>query len=235
MNILPIDETRKLFNNIEMSVESFERFSRYADLLVEWNEKINLTAITDPQGITEKHFLDSVLPFSFIDIPENAAVVDVGTGAGFPGIPLKIMRDDIRLTLLDSLQKRINFLNTVCDSLLINSDNIHSRAEDAGQGTMREKYDIATARAVARLSVLCEYCLPLVKVGGAFVALKGSSGEDELQDSQNAVKLLGGEVELVKKYNLPSGDERTLVVIRKVSPTPKVYPRSKGKMNKAPL
>lgn len=235
MNILPIDETRKLFNNIELSVENFERFSRYADLLVEWNEKINLTAITDPQGITEKHFLDSVLPFSFIDVPENAAVIDVGTGAGFPGIPLKIMRDDIRLTLLDSLQKRINFLNTVCDSLSINSDSVHSRAEDAGQGIMREKYDIVTARAVARLSVLCEYCLPLVKVGGAFVALKGASGEEELQDSANAIKILGGKVELVKKYNLPSGDERTLVVIRKVSPTPKVYPRSKGKMNKAPL
>lgn len=235
MNILPIDETRNLFGNIALSDENYARFSRYADLLVEWNEKINLTAITDPQGITEKHFLDSILPYEWVNLPENASVIDVGTGAGFPGIPLKIMRDDIHLTLLDSLNKRINFLNTVCDDLNIIADCIHGRAEDMGTTQLREKFDIATARAVARLSVLCEYCLPLVKVGGMFVALKGSSGVDELKDAENAIKKLGGEPVSAREYSLPCGDGRTLVIIKKIAPTPKGYPRPKGKMNKNPL
>lgn len=235
MNILPIDETRKLFDNIVLSDENYDKFSRYADLLVEWNEKINLTAITDPAGITEKHFLDSVLPYEWVNVPNGASVIDVGTGAGFPGIPLKIMRDDIRLTLLDSLNKRINFLNTVCDDLGITAECIHGRAEDMGTAQLREKFDVATARAVARLSVLCEYCLPLVKVGGMFVALKGSSGIDEIKDAENAIKKLGGELITAKEYALPCGDGRTLVIIKKIAPTPKGYPRPKGKMNKNPL
>lgn len=235
MNILPIDKTRDLFGNIALSDENYARFSRYADLLVEWNEKINLTAITDPAGITEKHFLDSVLPYEWVDTPNGASVIDVGTGAGFPGIPLKIMRDDIRLTLLDSLNKRINFLNTVCSDIGVTAECIHGRAEDMGTSQLREKFDVATARAVARLSVLCEYCLPLVKVGGVFVALKGSSGIDEIKDAENAIKKLGGKLETVKEYCLPCGDGRTLVVVKKVAPTPKGYPRPKGKMNKNPL
>lgn len=235
MNLLPIDKTRELFGNIALSDENYARFSRYADLLVEWNEKINLTAITDPAGITEKHFLDSILPYEWVDLPENASVIDVGTGAGFPGIPLKIMRDDIRLTLLDSLNKRINFLNAVCSDIGVTAECIHGRAEDMGTSQLREKFDVATARAVARLSVLCEYCLPLVKVGGTFVALKGSSGIDEIKDAENAIKKLGGKLETVKEYCLPCGDGRTLVVIKKVASTPKGYPRPKGKMNKNPL
>ncbi len=235
MNILDFDKTKKLFGEIALSPEQYDKLSRYADLLVEWNEKINLTAITDPVGITEKHFLDSILPFSMVDMPLGASVIDVGTGAGFPGIPLKIWREDISLTLLDSLNKRINFLNTVCEEIDAPAKAIHGRAEDMGQGELRESFDIATARAVARLSVLCEYCMPYVKVGGAFVALKGSSGNEELKEAENAIKILGGRPEKAISYTLPEGDERTLIVIRKIKPTPKLYPRAKGKMNKAPL
>ncbi len=235
MNILPFDSTKELFGSIELTEKQYEKLSKYADLLVEWNGKINLTAITDPKGITEKHFLDSILPFTMVNLPETPSVIDEGTGAGFPGIPLKIYNENVRLTLLDSLNKRISFLNAVCEEIGTPAAAIHGRAEDMGQGELRESFDIATARAVARLSVLCEYCLPYVKVGGAFIALKGSSGMDELRDAENAIKVLGGRVELAKAYSLPDGDERTLIVIRKVKATPKTYPRPKGKMNKSPL
>lgn len=234
-----IDKTRllRLFSsqNIHISEAQAEQFENYAGLLVEWNQKINLTAITEPQEIEEKHFLDSCLPFADIDIPEFASVVDVGTGAGFPGIPLKIIRPDIGLTLVDSLQKRITFLETVCAQLGVMAKTIHGRAEELGRSDMRESFDIATARAVARLSVLCEYCLPFVKVGGVFVALKGRDCAEEIRLAYTAIKTMGGEILKTVGYSLPSGDGRTAVIIKKVKPTPPAYPRTKAKMEKKPL
>ena len=234
-----IDKTRllRLFSsqNIHISEAQAEQFENYAGLLVEWNQKINLTAITEPQEIEEKHFLDSCLPFADIDIPEFASVVDVGTGAGFPGIPLKIIRPDIGLTLVDSLQKRITFLETVCAQLGVMAKTIHGRAEELGRSDMRESFDIATARAVARLSVLCEYCLPFVIVGGVFVALKGRDCAEEIRLAYTAIKTMGGVILKTVEYSLPSGDGRTAVIIKKVKPTPPAYPRTKAKMEKKPL
>ncbi len=237
MNLTSFEELKALFNgaSLELGAEQYEKFATYADMLVEWNKKINLTAITDAEGIAAKHFLDSVLPLTMFDMPQNASIIDVGTGAGFPGIPMKIMRSDLSLTLMDSLNKRVNFLNEVCSKIGISADCTHERAEDSGKGEKREKFDIATARAVARLSVLAEYCLPFVKVGGAFVALKGGECADEIKEAYTAIKTLGGKTEKVVEYALPNGDKRTLVVIRKIAPTPKAYPRPKGKMNKKPL
>lgn len=213
-----------------------ERFDKYAQLLVEWNEKINLTAITEAEEIIVKHFADSVMPFSMLDLPDNCSVIDVGTGAGFPSCPLKICRDDIKITLLDSLNKRIHFLEEVSNILELNAACIHGRAEECGQKpSMREKFDIATARAVAGLPELCEYCLPFVKKGGMFVALKGSSGREELSKADNAIKLLGGEIKNCKEYSLDNGDTRTLIVIKKISQTPTKYPRNHGAMTKKPL
>ena len=170
-------------------------------------------------------------------IPQGGSLIDVGTGAGFPGIPMKLIRPDIKLTLLDSLAKRLGFLSEVCSSLGIEAELIHGRAEDLGRLELREKFDVATARAVARLSVLCEYCLPLVKPGGSFLALKGSPAEAdaEAEAAARGIGLLGGKISRVERYSLPGGDSRTLIVIDKLSHTPSKYPRPKGKMNKAPL
>lgn len=231
-------EFNKLFacGNTAVTDEQYTALEKYSRLLVLWNEKINLTAITDPEGIALKHFFDSVYPFTLIDIPDNASVIDVGTGAGFPSCPLKIFRRDIKLTLLDSLNKRIKFLQEVSDTLGLDAKCIHARAEDLGKdAAYREKYDIACARAVANLAELCEYCLPFVKLGGKFVALKGSNGNEELAQAENAIKTLGGKVELKQEYTLPNGDGRTLIVIKKVAQTPEKYPRNKGQMKKKKL
>lgn len=231
-------EFEKLFTQGGMSVsgEQYNRLMKYSELLAEWNEKINLTAITDPEGISLKHFYDSVYPFTMIDIPQGADLIDVGTGAGFPSCPLKIFRGDINLTLLDSLNKRIKFLQTLSDAVNLNASCVHGRAEDLGRDSnFREKYDIACARAVANLTELCEYCLPFVKTGGKFAALKGSDGLNELKEAENAVKILGGKVEKAEKYALPNGDGRTLIVIKKVTATPEKYPRNKGQMKKKRL
>lgn len=227
----------ELFNGIgiRLSETQLQSFDRYARLLLEWNEKINLTAITDGEGIEQKHFLDSVLPFTKVQLPQGYSVIDIGTGAGFPSCPLKIVRSDIKLTLLDSLNKRINFLETLSDEIGLEAQCIHGRAEELAKGGMREAFDCAVARAVARLNVLCEYCLPYVKVGGEFIALKGSSGREELDEAENAVKTLGGEVEHFEEYCLPCGDKRSLIVIRKTRPTDTRYPRNKGQMTKKPL
>lgn len=234
-----IDKTR-LVNSfagagISLSDIQAEQFSAYAELLIEWNQKINLTAITDPREIEEKHFLDSCLPFGDLDDMPGASVIDIGTGAGFPGIPLKILCPDTRLTLMDSLNKRISFLETVCAAIGVSAKTIHGRAEELGRLDLRESFDLATARAVARLSVLSEYCLPFVKVGGMFVALKGRDCAEEIRLAYTAIKTMGGEIATVKEYNLPCGDSRTAVVIKKIKPTPPAYPRSKAKMDKKPL
>ena len=218
----------------------YAAFSRYAELLCEWNEKMNLTAITDPEGIALKHFFDSVYPFKLVSPAEGGTFIDVGTGAGFPAIPLKIYRGDIHITLLDGLNKRVNFLKAVSDEIGLGAECIHGRAEEAGRfiregNPLRESFDIASARAVAELRELCEYCLPFVKVGGRFYALKGKNGLNELDDAEGAVKTLGGKIEAAKEYRLPNGDERVLIVIGKVKPTPDKYPRNAGQMKKKPL
>ena len=212
--------------------EHKEKFDAYYKLLAEWNEKINLTAITQYDEVFVKHFEDSLYGADLI--PNNAALCDVGSGAGFPGIPLNIVRSDVNVTLIDSLNKRINFLQTVAEELNLNINCIHIRAEDAGRSTMRESFDVVCARAVARLNTLCEYCLPLVKVGGVFLAYK-SVADEEVKESQNAIKLLGGRIEEVKKFNLSNGDGRSIVVIKKISATPQKYPRGKGKERSLPL
>lgn len=234
--ILPYPEFAEIFNkeNLPVSEEQYGKFKKYAVLLVEWNQKINLTAITDPHGITVKHFLDSVLPLKFLDIPDGASLIDVGTGAGFPGIPLKIMRPDISLTLLDSLNKRVNFLSDVCAALELDVPCVHARAEEFGRNeNYRERYDFAAARAVAAMPVLAEYCLPYVKIGGTFVALKGRS--ENYKDSENAIKILGGEISDVTEYALPDGDGRLLICVKKIKETPSKYPRNSGQISKKPL
>ena len=236
--IINKNEFIDLFSKGEMTVSDsqYDRLKKYSELLVEWNEKINLTAITDPEGISLKHFYDSVYPFTMVDLPENATLIDVGTGAGFPSCPLKIFRDDINLTLLDSLNKRIKFLQTVSDEIGLSAQCVHGRAEEMGKNSdFREQYDVACARAVANLTELCEYCMPFVKVNGIFVALKGSNGLEELKSAENAIKILGGKVEKALEYTLPNGDGRVLIVIKKVSQTPSKYPRNKGQMKKRSL
>jgi len=211
------------------------RFFEYKRLLLEWNEKMNLTAITDDREIILKHFIDSlsILPY----VKEVRNVVDVGTGAGFPGIPLKIALPGLEAVLMDSLEKRIKFLETVIGELgLDGARAVHSRAEDAGRSEKyREAFDVAVARAVASLPVLLEYCLPLVKTGGIFVAMKGSS-EDEVAASGIALDILGGEIEEVKNFVLPGSDmKRSVIIVRKVRQTPTKYPRKAGKPSKEPL
>lgn len=234
--ILPYNEAEEMFKSfgLNLNEEMYRNFDVYAELLVSWNEKINLTAITDPLGITEKHFLDSLAPFRDDIIPQNSSVIDVGTGAGFPGIPMKIYRNDLKVTLLDSLNKRINFLTEVSDKLSLDMNCIHSRAEDgAKKADLREQFDIATARAVAPLPILCEYCLPYVKIGGKFVALKGPN--EDAKDSFTAYRTLGAEISNVKEYKLPCGDKRQIIVYNKIKDTPKKYPRNPSQIDKKPL
>lgn len=218
----------------QVSEGQYAKLCEYARTLVEWNEKMNLTGITDPDGIAEKHFLDSILPLKFLEIPDGGKVIDVGTGAGFPGVPIKIYRPDIKLTLLDSLNKRVNFLSAACEAAGITAELVHARAEEGGRDTRyREKFDIAFARAVAAMPVLAEYCLPYVKVGGVFAAMKGPS--ENYRDGENAVKLLSGEIADVKEYRLPNGDKRVLIIVRKIAPTAGKYPRNGGQISKKPL
>lgn len=214
-----------------------EKLTLYGNLLVEWNEKMNLTAITDPEGILYKHFFDCILFLKHIEIPQNATLVDVGTGAGFPGMVLKIMREDLDITLIDSLNKRLIFLNEVIDKLgLKGIKTVHSRAEDAGKNKLfREKFDIATARAVANLPVLLEYCTPLVKKNGVFVSMKGPSANDEADLCQNAIKILGLSEPTIIFEELPANDKRAFVSFKKISQTPPKYPRKPSDISKQPL
>lgn len=240
--LIEFEAFEKLFETVGMKISSemYSQFSLYAELLCERNKQMNLTAITDPEGIAVKHFFDSVYPFTLINVPRGTKLIDVGTGAGFPSIPLKIFRPDIEITMLDSLNKRVNFLQEVSDRLNLNANCIHGRAEETARfikdgNPYRESFDFATARAVANLRDLCEYCLPFVKTGGYFAALKGKDGENELEEAQNAVKILGGKVELSESYRLPNGDSRHLILIKKIAPTAAKYPRNAGQIKKNPL
>lgn len=222
--------------NISVTPEQAAQFDAYAQILVEWNEKMNLTAITTPDEIIVKHFLDSALLLSHAVVEDHASMIDVGTGAGFPSVPCAILRPDVKLTLLDSLNKRITFLSHLTASIGVKADCIHARAEEGGrQKELREQFDVATARAVAHLRELSEYCLPFVKVGGVFLALKGPEMEQELIEAKTAIRLLGGKIKEVKSYTLPDGSGRTLVMIEKISQTPTKYPRPSAKIKKQPL
>ena len=217
---------------ITLTENQYEQFQKYFELLAEWNEKMNLTAITDESGVALKHFADSLSLLNFVDIPQNSSLADVGTGAGFPGVVLKIARPDIKITLIDSLNKRLVFLGEVCAQLGIEAELIHSRAEDGARDQkLRESFDFAVSRAVARMNVLSEYCLPYVKVGGAFCAMKGAQANEEFKESLNAINTLGGKLEKKYFFELPeNGGERAIAVVRKVKNTPQKYPRQSGKI-----
>ncbi len=223
-------------SGLSLNREQTEKLEIFERLLLEWNKKMNLTAITDSEGIAVKHFYDSLTPLMHVDIPKNSTVIDVGTGAGFPSIPLAIVRSDLSFTLLDSLNKRLVFLGEVARELGIKVRLIHMRAEDAARDAeLREKFDVSISRAVAAMPVLCEYCIPFVKKGGMFIAMKGANADIEMAQSENAVRLLGGEVEKEIRLTLPDGSERAIEVIRKKNFTPKAYPRHGSKISKRPL
>ena len=204
--------------------------------VIKQNEVMNLTAITEPREIVYKHFVDSLLLLKAIELPQGASLIDVGTGAGFPGMPLRILKDDFDLTLLDSLGKRVNWLQEVCDELQLKRVAcVHARAEEFAM-QHREQFDIATSRAVAQLSILSELCLPLIKVGGQFAAMKSVDTEDEIAAAKSAIKTLGGHIVKVEDYTIPTSDVvHRLVIVEKVSPTPRAYPRAFAKIKKAPL
>ncbi|MBD5429583.1 16S rRNA (guanine(527)-N(7))-methyltransferase RsmG [Lactobacillus sp.] len=224
----------------ELSEKQKQQFEIYYQELVAVNEKVNLTRITDKDEVYAKHFYDSVTPLLvFGDLFKgDKTLCDVGAGAGFPSLPMKILQPELKITIIDSLGKRLKFLENLITKLDLNNVTlVHARAEDAGQDKkLREKFDLTTARAVARMSVLSEYCLPFVKTGGYMVALKGPKAQDELKDATQALKTLGGKVERVEELTLPdSDDERTLIVIKKIASTPKKYPRQAGTPNRKPL
>lgn len=223
---------------IELDELAVDRLCIYHDLLIEWNEKINLTALTAPGDVALKHFSDSLMLLRFVDIEKDARVrvIDVGTGAGFPGLVLKIARPDIRLTLLDSLQKRLTFLDAVCQAFEFEDvELIHSRAEDGSRTELRDSFDIAVSRAVASMNTLCEYDMPYVKVGGRFIAMKGKDADLELADAQNAITQLGGKLIAKHDFILGNAGERSIIEIEKISPTPKNYPRKSKQIKNKPL
>lgn len=222
--------------DINLTNKQLNEFYTYMNLLIEWNKNINLTAITEPEEIIKKHFIDSLTISK--NIQKDSSIIDVGTGAGFPGIPLKIVREDINVVLLDALNKRLNFLNEVVkENKLENIETVHFRAEEIGKNKKyREKYDIATSRAVAQLNILAEYLLPLVKIGGKCICMKGSNVEEELKNSKKAITLLGGEIEKIEEFILPDSDiKRNVIIIKKVNSTPAKYPRKPGTPAKEPI
>lgn len=236
MNFTEILAKKAAEASLELSDGQLEQFNKYYEMLVETNKVMNLTAITEPEDVAVKHMIDSLLAFdkSFA----NKSLADVGTGAGFPGIPLKIYCPSLKVTLIDSLGKRLKFLENVIKELEL-TDIVceHARAEDAGKNKkFREKYDFVTARAVARLSVLSEYCLPLVKTGGMFIAMKGSKYAEEITEGKQALNILGGKLISSEEVKLPGLDDgRAIIRIKKVKPTPAAYPRKAGTPDKQPL
>lgn len=231
-----IDEIKNI--NISLSEKQVNQFNEYIDILLEWNEHINLTAITNVNEILMKHFYDSLVFSQFITLDNDISIMDVGTGAGFPGVPLKIVFPDIRLTLLDSLRKRTDFLQFLCKKLSLDSVTIlNGRAEKFGREALhRDQYHYVVSRAVAPLRILSEFCLPFVKNNGLFISFKGPDIDTELQDALHAIDVLGGKVEDIKSITLPyQNDKRTLIMIRKVNMTPEKFPRREGIPAKRPL
>jgi len=210
---------------VDLDAQALERFELFASLLVEKNKVLNLTAITDPEGIAVKHFADSLTALRMIELNAGDRVIDVGTGGGFPGIPLLIARPEIELTMLDSTGKKLAFVSQSVEELGLSANVVHARAEEAGRGELRESFDFAVSRAVAAMNVLCEYCLPFVKVDGTFCAMKGAKGSEEL----------GGETEKTESFILPDGGERVLINVKKISHTATKYPRPSAQISKKPL
>ena len=221
---------------VRFSVEQMDKFYKYMNLLIDWNEKINLTAIIEPNEIILKHFIDSITILK--DIKDGSTVVDVGTGAGFPGIPLSIMNPTLKITLVDSLNKRLIFLQEVINELdLKNVELVHARAEEFGRNKKyREKFDVATSRAVANLATLSEYLLPLVKINGKAISMKAGNASQEIEDAKKAIKTLGGNINNIEEFNLPQSDiGRTIIIIDKIKGTPGKYPRKPGTPAKEPI
>lgn len=221
---------------VELDETALDRFDRYAELLCEWNTFMNLTAIKEPDEIVKKHFVDSLSLLSAVRIPEGSSLIDVGTGAGFPGIPLLIARNDLKVTLLDSTNKRLEFIKAVLESTGLSAKVVHMRAEDAGRNKeYREKFDFATARAVSNLRDLSEYCLPFVKIGGYFVPMKSAKTDEETAEAKKAISVLGGKIADIKSFELDGAGQRTVLLIKKISQTPTNYPRPSAKMAKFPI
>ncbi len=223
---------------LPLSEEQIAQFNRYYELLVDWNTRMNLTAIMEPKDVAVKHIIDSLSAYDPALFPAGTTLIDVGTGAGFPGLPLKIFAPEIRLTLVDSLAKRVHFLETVTEELGLKGVRcLHGRAEDLARDKKhRERYDVACARAVARLSVLAEYLMPFVRVGGTLLALKGRSYQEETTEAEKALKILGGGHVEIRPVKLPGLDDaRAILTVRKEKPTPKAYPRKAGTPAKKPL
>lgn len=225
--------------NMDITDQQLGKFDKYISLLIQWNKKMNLTAITEPEEIIVDHFLDSISILNEINIEDRHSIIDVGTGAGFPGIPIKIMKPHVKLVLLDSLKKRTEFLKVVAEELgLSNIEIIHSRAEDlAREEKYRENFDFVVSRAVASLNILAEYSIPFVKVGGYFVSYKGPAADKELQEASRAIEMLSGQKEpQIRTASVPfSQKTHKLIIIQKNTKTPKKYPRSPGKIKKSPL
>ena len=219
-------------SGITITSDMAEKLVRLCDFMVEYNKNVNLTSITEFEEVVVKHFVDSALPFFMVDIPQGSSFIDVGTGAGFPALPLLIVRPDLKGTLCDSLNKRCVYLELACRKIKVNAEIIHARSEELGR-KKRECFDFATARAVAAMPVLSEYCVPFVRVGGNFIALK--SVNEDIESADGAVGKLGGKIELIKDYTIPNGDSRRLVVVKKISQTPTKYPRSSANISKKPL
>lgn len=230
-----------LYNTIEkfdvqLDSQAFSRLDKYAEMLVETNKSFNLTAITEPDDVTVKHFADCLALLKYVDIPQNAKIIDVGTGAGFPGLVLLLARPDIQMTFLDSTKKKLGFIESVLAETNLKAEILHARAEEAGQkAEYREKFDYATARAVANLTNLSEYCLPFVKVGGTFVSMKSASADEEISEAKKAVGILGGKICEDNLFDLVENTPRRILILKKISQTPTKYPRPSAKIAKSPI
>ena len=228
-------ETIKPFE-IEIDEDAFARLDKFAELLIETNKSFNLTAIKEPDDVTVKHFADCLAIFKYVNIPENAKIIDVGTGAGFPGLVLKLARPDINMTFLDSTKKKLGFIENVLNACGVKGETLHMRAEEAAQlSKYREQFDFATARAVAALPVLSEYCLPFVKQGGSFVSMKSAESNEEMDAARKAINILGGKIESDIVFDLVENMPRRIITIKKNSQTPTKYPRPSAQIAKKPL
>ena len=222
--------------DIDLNDEQLEKLDEFAEILLQYNKKFNLTAITNPNEIVYKHFVDSFLVFRAIDLKFNSSLMDVGAGAGFPSTPIAIVRRDLFATQLDGLKKRVLFLQKINSHFDLNSQSIHGRAEEfAKKIEYREKFDYVTARAVASMDKLAEYCLPFAKIGGFFIAMKGPEYAPELEQATKAIKVLGGKIEKIQTFKLENSSTRTIILVKKISQTPAKYPRTSAKISKNPI